>query len=386
MTGATSPMLRRLNAQAVLDALLDADPAAGLSGADLMDATRLSRPTVHAVCDELIARGWLTELDALRPADSSRPGRRARVYAPLPGAGHVLGVDMGATTVRAAVADLRGTVLGEDAAAFRHDRVPAGERIAATRAACLRAAERAGVTALLGAAVGVPSPVADGRVAAVDDYLPGLAAEDLRLLLDPLPLAVEGPVLVDNDANLALLAERWTGAAADADDAVLVLAGERLGAGICVDGRIVRGHRGRAGELGFLDLVAGVGDTAAVGNLARRWGTAALGRPVRAEDVAAAARAGDDRARAVLRDVARRTARVLAVLAVLLDPEVIVIGGGAAGAADVLLDPLEQELGALTPRTPRLVASALAERGVLLGAVRAALDDVRPRLLDLAPA
>ena len=155
MTGATSPMLRRLNAQAVLDALLDADPTAGLSGADLMDATRLSRPTVHAVCDELIARGWLTELDSLRPADSSRPGRRARVYAPLPGAGHVLGVDMGATTVRAAVADLRGVVLGEDAAAFRHDRVPAAERIAATRAACRRAAGRAGVTALLGAAVGL---------------------------------------------------------------------------------------------------------------------------------------------------------------------------------------------------------------------------------------
>ncbi len=379
MTGATSPLLRRLNAQAVLDVLLDTAPGSGLSGADLMDATRLSRPTVHAVCDDLIARGWLTELDAQQPADSSRPGRRARVYAPRPDAGHVLGVDMGATTVRAAVADLRGTVLGEDTARFRHRRVPAAERIAETRAACARAAGQAGVTTLLGAAIGVPSSVVDGRVAADDGYLPGLAELDLRSALDGV---APGPALVDNDANLALLAERWTGAAADVADAVLVLAGERLGAGICTAGRIARGHRGRAGELGFLHLVDGVGDTAAIGNLTRRWGTAALGRPVRAEDVTEAARGGDRRAAAVLDDVARRTARVLAVLATLLDPEVIVIGGGAAGAADVLLTPLERELGRLVDHPPRLVASALADRGVLLGALRAVLDDVRPRLLD----
>ena len=91
---AATPMLRRRNARAVLDVLLAAD--GGRSGGELMAATGLSRPTVHAVCDELIAGGWLVELGPRRPADPSRPGRRARVYAARADAAHVLGVDLGA--------------------------------------------------------------------------------------------------------------------------------------------------------------------------------------------------------------------------------------------------------------------------------------------------
>ncbi len=374
---AATPTLRRRSAHAVLDVLLAAD--GGRSGSELMAATGLSRPTVHAVCDELIAEGWLVELEPRPPADPSRPGRRARVYAADADAAHVLAVDLGATSVRAAVADLRGEVAGEAVAAFRHDRVPAPERLAVARAAVERARAGTGDRPLLGAAIGVPSPVTDGRVRAAEHYLPGLAGIDLRRALDPQP--VRGPVLVDNDANLALLAERWCGAATGVADAVLVLTGERLGAGVCVDGRAVRGHRGGAGELGFLHLVSGVGGTEAIGSLARRWGSAALGRPVRAEEVVAAARAGDERAVRVLHDVARRTARALAVVATLLDPELVVLGGGAAEGADLLLTPLRDELAALVDRVPRLAASRHAGRGVLLGAVRAALDEVRPRLL-----
>lgn len=378
-SGATPSMLRRINAQAVLDALLDGGP---MSGSDLMAATHLSRPTVHGVCDDLIERGWVDERDALQPADASRPGRRARVYGPRERAGHVVGVDMGATTVRAAVADLRGAVLAEVAVPFRHDRVPAAERIADTRAALAEALDMAGVrpAQVLAGALGVPAPVFPaGHTVAAEHYLPGLAAVDLRDALSPL---VEVPLLVENDANLAVLAERWLGVAAGADDAVLVLAGERLGAGVCLGGRILRGHHGATGEMGFLHLVGGVGDTDAIGNLTRRWGTVVTGPDGRAEDVFDAARRGDPAALEVLDAVARRIGRALAVLATLLDPEVLVIGGAVAGAADILLGPLERELRNATPAGARLAASTLADRGVLLGAVRSALDDVRPRLLD----
>ena len=74
------------------------------------------------------------------------------------------------------------------------------------------------------------------------------------------------------------------------------------------------------------------------------------------------------------------------MLATLLDPELIVVGGAVAAAGDILLTPLEREVTRLTARPVRLAASTLADRGVLLGAVRVALDDVRPRLLDLQPA
>ncbi|GAA3236171.1 ROK family protein [Pseudonocardia petroleophila] len=372
-------VVRRLNTQAVLDVVLDAGRS---SGADLMARTGLSRPTVHAVCDDLIERGWLVEPP--RPG-TARPGRPARIYAPRPGAGFVLAVDMGATSVRAAVADLGGAVAGEAAAVFAHEHVPAADRLALTRGTCRRALDAAGAAPeqLLGAVLGVPAPVdACGRASADEDYLPGLAALDLRTALAP----VVPEAVVENDANLAVAAERWRGVAHGVDDVVLVLAGERLGAGVCLGGRVVRGHRGGVGEMGFLDLVDGVGGTAAIGNLVRRWGSAELGRTVRAEQVVAAAGAGDPAARAVLDAVARRIARALAVLATLLDPELLVVGGAVAAAGEVLLAPLRREVARVAARPVRLAASTLADRGVLLGAVRVALDDVRPRLLDLRPA
>lgn len=378
MSGTT--VVRLMNTRAVLDEVLDHGPR---SAAELMAVTGLSRPTVHAVCDDLIARGWLVEPPR---ADAGRPGRPARVYAVRPGSGFVLAADMGATSVRAAVADLTGSVLGEAAVTYRHGGVGADERLAVTHDACARALDAAGATPdqVLGAVLGVPAPVTAGGHAVADEtYLPGLAALDLRAALTPVAPV---PALVENDANLAVAAERWLGVAAGVDDLVLVLAGERLGAGVCLDGRVVRGHRGGVGEMGFLDLVSGVGGTAAIGHLMREWGSDRLGRTVRAEDVVAATRAGDRAALDVLDAVARRIARALAVLATLLDPELIVVGGAVAAAGDTLLTPLEREVARLTARPVRLAASSLADRGVLLGAVRVALDDVRPRLLDLQPA
>jgi predicted NBD/HSP70 family sugar kinase len=221
---------------------------------------------------------------------------------------------------------------------------------------------------------------ADGHAVAVDAYLPGLARVDLRTALAPLP----APLIVENDADLAVLAERWRGAAVGCADAVLLLAGERLGAGICVGGRLLRGGSGGAGEMGFLHLVTGVGEPDGIGRLLRR----ATGRPAPAVLAAAARR--EPAAVAALDAVAERVGRVLAILATLLDPQVIVLGGAVAEAGDVLLVPLRHAYaGALRERplraTPALAASPLAERGTVLGAVRVALDDLVPRLLDLNP-
>lgn len=375
----SSTLLRRLNAQAVLDALLAAPT---LDAARLMAATGLSRPTVHGVCDDLISLGLVVEEGG---PPSAGPGRPPRWYALDAGVAHVVGVDMGEATVHAAVADLRGQVVGEAARPFDDRRMPAGDRLAVVRDAVAAALRAADVPAarVRTAALGVPAPVtADGHAVAVDAYLPGLAAADLRSALRPLLAA---PVIVENDANLAVLAERWTGAAAGCDDAVLLLAGERFGAGLCLGGRLVRGFTGGAGEMGFLNLVGGVGGTHGIGRLVRLH----AGRP--AEAVFARARAGEADALAVLEEVCARAGRVLAVLATLLDPRVVVVGGAVAEAGDVLMEPLvlayrralhERPLRA----TPAVVASPLAGRGPLLGAVRVALDALVPHLLDAGPA
>ncbi len=371
----TATGLRRRNSQAVLDALLAGGPCEGV---ELMAATGLSRPTVHEICDALIARGLAVEH---APGHGVGPGRRPRVYAARADAAHVVGVDMGEATVRVAVADLRGDVVGEAFAAFDDPRTSADRRLVRVRETVADALRSAGVgpAGVRAAALGVPAPVtADGHAVAVDAYLPGLARVDLRTALAPLP----APPIVENDADLAVLAERWRGAAVGCADAVLLLAGERLGAGICVGGRPVRGRSGGAGEMGFLHLVTGVGTPDGIGRLLRR----ATGLP--APDAFAAAARGEATALAALDAVAERVGRVLALLATLLDPQVIVLGGAVAEAGDVLMTPLRRAYaGALRERplraTPALAASPLAERGTVLGAVRVALDDLVPRLIDL---
>ncbi|WP_345712271.1 ROK family protein, partial [Kineococcus glutinatus] len=262
--------------------------------------------------------------------------------------------------------------------------------------------------AVLSVGLAVPGPVTgDGHVDAVERWLPGLARADLRAALG----GVAGwPVLVENDANLAVLGERWRGTAAGVDDVVLLLAGERFGAGVFLGGRLLRGAHGGTGELGVLRLVEGVGDADGVGAVARRLGAEAVARAggrtraaasrggalfravggdperVDAEVVFAAARAGDPAAAAVVDAVAARLARVVAVVASVLDPALVVLGGAVAGAGDVLLPAVEREAAPLCRWPPLLRASALGERAVVSGAVRLALDDVAGRLLDLGPA
>jgi predicted NBD/HSP70 family sugar kinase len=375
-----------------------------MTGNDLMAATKLSRPTIHAVCDELIRLGWVIELDSRRPNADSRPGRPARRYEFNSRAGYVLGIDIGAHKVTVLLADLSGDPVAEVTRAFKHDRVSAADRLATVRRAATSALTAADVdaSAVLAVSAGVPAPVDKrGHVIASDEYLPGLARLDVPANLGR---GFDCPVLVENDANLAVLGERWRGAAVGVDNVVVLLAGERLGAGLFLGGHLIRGSNGGAGEMAFLAMVEHVGNTDAIGALARRLGAEAVtqarrpteaavsgslyelvaGDPgeVRAETVLQAVNAGDPIAVEVLDRVLDRIARVIAVLATLLDPELVIIGGGVAKAGDLLVGPLEARLPALTASPPPLGTSGLGGQAVVVGAVRRALDDVESRLLE----
>ena len=132
-TAATAPVLRRITAEAVLQALVSGDE---LTAGDLMSATGLSRPTVHSVCDELIGRGWVTETGAApAPASvgertaiqvaASTGGRPSRRYALNAGAGLVAGIDLGATKISCCLADLRGRIVVETTEPWRDEHVGA---------------------------------------------------------------------------------------------------------------------------------------------------------------------------------------------------------------------------------------------------------------------
>jgi predicted NBD/HSP70 family sugar kinase len=202
-------------------------------------------------------------------------------------------------------------------------------------------------------------------------------------------------VLLENDANLAALGDRWRGAAAGVDDVVVILASERLGSGVIDGGRLLHGRGGGAGELAFLDMVEGVGDTFGIASLARGWAADALaakaktslrehaGEGVEAEHVFAAAAAGDAVALEILERLADRMARVIGAVSTIINPELVVIGGAVANSADVLLGPIAERLKAFTVTPPRVAVSPLGDAIVAVGAVRCALDFVEKNSLDL---
>ncbi|WLQ07983.1 ROK family transcriptional regulator [Arthrobacter oryzae] len=403
-TAATTPVLRRITAEAVLSALVTSGE---LNANDLITATGLSRPTVHSVCDELIALGWVVETGGAggTPGGPVRSGRPSRRYSLNAGAGFVAGVDLGATKVTCCLADLKGRIVAERTEAWRDEHVGAPERLRLTRKLLQELLPKAGIDPrnVLSCGMAVPAPVtSDGHAVALESYLPGMAALDLRESLQP---DFSWPVLAENDANLAVLAERWLGVAQNVDNVIVLLAGERLGAGICLGGRLIRGG-GAAGEMRFLELVEGVGNTDAVGGMCRELGAVAAaeiiagerdeapggsalvalsgGNPgsMTAEIVVDAARRGDPAAVEVIAVVMERTARAAAVVSTLLDPELLVLAGGPAGAGDVLLPALEHELNRLNSARPRLAASTLGDHSALTGAVRLALDHAFEGLLD----
>ncbi|HET6269455.1 MAG TPA: ROK family transcriptional regulator [Arthrobacter sp.] len=375
----TPQLLRRVNAQAVLGFIRSTDLA---TGTELMARTGLTRASVLAVCEDLIRRGWIRELDSPLAAGSPGKGRPARRFGLNEQAGYVLGIDIGAATTTAAVADLRGTVLGRASERFRATDIPAEERIGAVDLACRRALKAAGTHPgrVLAVGAGIAAPVdRDGKV---------LASQHFWSLFDVgLRSALKGlhgwTVLLENDANLAALGERWRGSGAGVDDLVVLLAGERLGAGVMESGRLLHGRGGAAGEMGYLDMVEGVGSSDGIASLARQWSAAGGGPSASARQVFEDAAAGDPAALEILERISERMARVIASIASLINPEQVVIGGAVADSAGVLLPGITALLPRFTVTPPRVTVSPLGDAIVTVGAIRHALDYVEANALEL---
>jgi glucokinase len=216
------------------------------------------------------------------------------------------------------------------------------------------------------------------------------------------------PVVVDNDANAALLAEWRFGAARDCSHAVLVALGTGIGSGLLLDGRIYRGSRGLGAEIGHLvvDLHGpdcqgacpgrGCLEVMASGSAIGREGMAAArrspssvlgrrlaaGREITGGIVTELAHDGDDAARSVLSEIGRRLGYGLVGVVNVFNPEVIVIGGGAIAAGELLLTPARAvvEERALPPsrESVRIVPAHFGDESGMLGAALLALDSLIP--------
>lgn len=392
MTAATPQLLRRFNAASVLDVVRGADV---VTITELIQATGLTRATAISVCEELVGRGWIRELENQRDFGDYQKGRPARRFALDDRAGYVLGIDVGAFKTTVVAADLRGRTVGRRSLPFPALEITPEQRINVINQAIQEALAAAGATSgqVLAATAGLAAPVdRHGTILASQHFW---AQFDVGLK-SALQQHHGWTVQLENDANLAALGERWRGSAVGVEDLVVILASERLGSGVLESGRLLHGNSGGAGEMAYLDLVEGVGTTDGIASLARLWAAEALAgtkktvlrasgeaRDVGAEEVFAAAAAGDQVAQEILDRIAERLAKIVATVATMFNPELVVLGGAVADSAGVLLDPVRARLRDYTATPPRLAVSPLSDSIVTVGAVRHALDFVETHSLDL---
>jgi predicted NBD/HSP70 family sugar kinase len=367
----------------VLECILASGP---VSRAQIARDSGLSKPTVSQALIALESARLVREAGRT----SGGKGPTAVLYELNPGAGSVVGIDVGRDHVRAGVADLTGRVL-----AIRDE--PARARSAKTLidqigSIAHAAAAEAGVAwrrvtfAVVGSP-GVFQPTRDQVVLAHN--LPGWGRKGL---LEELRGALGTEVAFENDVNLAAVGERWRGLGRDVDSFIYLHAGTGVGMGVVLNGELYRGARGAAGEVGYLPLAAadphdpanrrrgaleGAIGAAGIVAEAKREG---LRGSLTSDKVFDAARRGDARARRAVEAVAGGIALAIAAIVPVLDPELIILGGGIARNADLLVEPLELELATLSPFHPRIEVSELGEDAELTGAVAMALAAARERL------
>lgn len=369
----------RSNNERLLLARLRADGPA--SRAQLARATGLSKPTVSAALAALEEAGLVREAGRQAPPER---GRVAVLYEPDPTAGYVLGLDVGRSWLRIAAADLDGTVVarsdvrnrGRGGAAMADLTVAAARRVVADAGV-----DPALVVHTVVGAPGVYDP--ERRRVRYAVNLPGWGRAGL---LDRMREELGTPLSVHNDANLAALGEYTFGAGRGSRLFVFVMVGTGLGMGVVADGRLFTGAHGAAGEIGFLPTLPNGGpdleDAVAGGAVVRTARELGMARPGSAKDVFDAARDGVEPAVAAVRQEAERLAHVIAAVAAVLDPDLVVLGGGLGGGADLLLRPVTATLHRIGPLRPRVRASALGEDAVLLGAVATATEEAREQVFS----
>jgi predicted NBD/HSP70 family sugar kinase len=386
-------VLRSINEQVLFDALREAGTT---SRAELARSTGLSKPTVSAALASLEQAGLVRRTG--QTVQGGGRGRAAVLYEPDPTAAYVVGLDIGREWIRAAVAGLDGAQIGRRDAPNK-----AGTAAAIVRASAAVAHEvtdAAGIDWRSVAHVVVGGPgVVDPRTHRVR-YAVNLPGWQKAGLFDRLREEFGTELDLLNDADLAALGEYAAGAGQGCPMFAYLWVGTGVGAGYVIDGKVFRGAHGAAGEIGYLPLypLPVEGEAMNGGESAAQRGTLedaingdgvvrlarALGLPrvTTAKQVFDAARAGDTAAQRVVGHEAARLAHAVAAIAAVLDPELVVIGGGIGRNADLLLDPLRAALRELTPLHPRVACAQLGDDAVLHGAVSTAAEAARKRVFD----
>ena len=399
----TPSLLRELNDRAALDLLLGGEM---LTRSQISEYTGVSKVTVSQMLTRLEERG----LVAIAGEQAGGRGPNAALYSVVPSSAYVAGLYVESDLVSAAVADVTGRRVAE----VSGNPNGADDPVELVRGTVERACASAGIEVRRLSALVIGSPgVVDPRTG--DPRLAVNLPAWHEGALDALKSAWHKPVVIENDVNLAAMAERADGAAAGADDFVLVWLGVGLGLATILGGQLHRGTAGAAGEIGYLPVhgaplhtdirhpasggFQSLAGGSAVRELAAKYGFAAQ-TPAEAVQAALAGAnpaspanpanpanpdspaSPDGGAEAFLNELAHRVAVGVASVCVVLDPGLVVLGGevGRAGGT-ALADRVAAAVASIWPSRPRVVPTGVPGEPVLRGAMLAAVAQARAGLL-----
>jgi predicted NBD/HSP70 family sugar kinase len=379
-------LIRALNEQLLLSQIRQVGPC---SRADLARLSGLSKPTVSLALAN-VERSGLVRIAGQR---TGVPGRSARLYEIRPEAGFVLGLDIGQHYLRGALADLAGEVRAQHSARTRATSVRG--RLADLIDLADTLCEEAGVArnSITQTVIGSPG-VYDPRRNAMA-LTGGLSGLSRPAVLTGLREAFGQDLVVENDVDAAALAERAHGHGREFASFAFVWIGTGIGLGLVLGGRLHRGAHGVAGEIAYMPISEGqgtdeedarrrgaleaAGSASAVVRAARRAG---MRGQVSARSVFASAARGDERAAAVVAGEARLVAKAISAVVTVVDPELVVLGGGI-GQAPGFAAAVSAELRGLSPVLPEVRVSALGTDAVVDGCLASGTELAWARLIRL---
>ncbi len=372
-----------------------------ISRADLSAQTGGSRARISASLKQLLAKKYIVEIGD----GSSSGGRRPRLIALNSSLAYVIGVDLGATSVDIAVADLHGKILTHRTTII--DVRDGPETILGT--VCNVSAEllveiSAYPSSVISVGVGVPGPVDFTKgILVAPPIMPGWESYPIREFINK--TFPKARVIVDNDVNVMALGELKAGVGQDKENFIFVKIGTGIGAGIVSNKQIYRGNSGCAGDIGHICAdrqgpVCKCGNTGcleavaagpAIAANAMKFATSgksqllaklmeARNGVLTAEDVGRAAADGDPSSFEIIRNSGLMIGEVLASLVNFFNPQIIVIGGGVSNIGYQLLSSIRQAVLhrslPLATRDLHIVYSDLGVQTGVIGAINLALETI----------
>ncbi len=386
LTAGTPSLLRAMNARTILELVRGSGP---ITRAEVARASGLSKPTVSLGLAALLEAGLVREMGR----SSGGRGPTAVLYELNPEAGRVVGIDVGRYWVRAALADITGSIVArrDERAKISSARALIGQIGSIARGLATEA--ETGWDRVSHVIVGSPGVFEPTRGSVI--LAPNLPGWGRHGLVEALRDELGSNVGVENDVNLAAVGEQWKGHGQGVRNFGFLSVGTGVGMGLVLGGELYRGSSGAAGEVAYLPIGAdpyghhvrrrGAFEEAASGaGVVRIAHELGMKGKLTSKRVFTLAHKRDPLALRTVEREAQRLALGLAAVAAVVDLELVILGGGIGGNADLLLEPIGVQLRTLSPLRPRLVGSALGDDAVLHGAVATALAAAQDRLFDPA--